>query len=91
MVSLMLTAMMDSLRDSRKLKTVRQPSIDWLSSSSSMSNRVACGEHSSDVVRPMAHKRNTPHTSVSTILENIKQIPDSHECWLFNASRTLQG
>jgi hypothetical protein len=72
------------------LKTVRHPSIDWLSSNSSISNRFDCGEHSSNVVREFLYVFSTTgHTSVSAILHDVEQVPDVHKRGLVDLSRSL--
>jgi hypothetical protein len=64
--------------------------MDWLSSNSSISSRVACGEHISNIIRHVAYEGIEVSTSVSAVLKNIEQVPDRHKCWLPDASGTLQ-
>jgi len=64
--------MMVSLRDSRKLNTVRHPEMDWLSSSSSMSNSTSCGWQRSGKVRQDPDSAAKEPTPISTVLEDVE-------------------
>jgi hypothetical protein len=55
-----------------------------------MSSRVACGEHSSDIIRTLGDSAFIVHTSISTVLQDIKQIPDCDKGRLLDSGRPLE-
>jgi hypothetical protein len=55
-----------------------------------MSNKIDCGEHSSDIIRTSINsKQLATRTSVTTVLYDIKKVPNVHKVGLLDASGAL--